>query len=114
MHDCNLAAGQNSQAANCRLPCSEILFFFFCSTELLATFPASACSGSPTPHLSSDPFQILSCAVMRAEAPVKQEEVRPVRLEHCSRKMKGVGSVDTPQLLGFIGGADPGSGKTAA
>ena len=51
---------------------------------------------------------------MRAEAPVKQEEVRPVRLEHCSRKMKGVGSVDTPQLLGFIGGADPGSGKTAA
>lgn len=103
---------RKQQIAVCRV--QRFFFFFFCSTELLATFPASACSGSPTPHLSSDPFQILSCAVMRAEAPVKQEEVRPVRLEHCSRKMKGVGSVDTPQLLGFIGGADPGSGKTAA
>lgn len=91
MRDCNLAAGQNSQAVNCCLPCSRESFFL-CSTKLLATFPSSARSGSPTPHLSSDPLQILSRAVMRAEATVKQKEVWCARwgerVGNCNGKMK--------------------------
>lgn len=127
MRDCNLAAGQNSQAANCCLPCSRGSFFFsffFCSTKLLATFPSSARSGSPTPHLSADPFQILSRAVMRAEAPVKQKEVwlrragrtcRQLRRENevWKPRAKRVGSVDNARLLGVIRRAGPASGKMA-
>lgn len=66
---------RKQQIAVCRVPEVVSFFLFFCSTKLLATFPSSARSGSPTPHLSCDPFQILSRAVMRAEAPVKQKAV---------------------------------------
>lgn len=96
------------------------LIFFFCSTKLLPTFPLSARSGSPTPHLSSDPFQILSRAVMRAEAPVKQKEVwcftagrRCGKLQQADEVRNHPPSVDSALLPGFARHGIPGSGKIA-
>lgn len=43
MHDCNLAAGQNSQVANCCCLCFRAL----CFTWLSASSPLAAFSGSP-------------------------------------------------------------------
>lgn len=74
MHDCGLAAGQNSQAANCRCTCSRDSFLF-CSAKLSATSLSSAQSGSPTPHSGADPFHVLSRALMCGEASVPRARV---------------------------------------
>lgn len=94
MRDCGLAAGQNSQAANCRCTCSPDSFLF-CSAKLPATSLSSAQPGSPTPHSRADPFPLLTRALMCGEASVPHARVE--KEARCLRWGGGVWKAEPPQ-----------------